>query len=73
MDDPRRTRALDRYQVISAYLALDPPRGKRRLLLEELAGKTWRTEAGDPFTVAAETIRVWVRRCRPGSSGSYGP
>lgn len=39
-DDPRYKKALERYQVISAYLALDPPRGKRRHLLEELAGKT---------------------------------
>ena len=40
MDDDPRRKAFDRYQVISAYLALDPPRGKRRLLLEQLAGKT---------------------------------
>jgi hypothetical protein len=39
-DDDRLTKALQRYQVISAYLALDPPRGKRRQLLENLAGKT---------------------------------
>jgi len=38
-NDPLR-KALERYQVISAYLALDPPRGKRRKLLEQLAGKT---------------------------------
>lgn len=36
---PKRS-CFDRYQVISAFLALDPPRGKRRLLLEQLAGKT---------------------------------
>ena len=36
---PKRT-CFDRYQVISAYLALDPPRGKKRQLLEQLAGKT---------------------------------
>ncbi len=63
MDDPRR-KALERYQVISAYLALHPPRGKRRQLLEQLAQKVWTTEAGEPFTVAAETIRVWIRRYR---------
>jgi hypothetical protein len=39
MDDPKRS-SFDRYQVISAYLALDPPRGKRRQFLETLAGKT---------------------------------
>jgi transposase InsO family protein len=65
MDESAR-KALQRYQVISAYLALDPPRGKRRQLLEQLAQKVWRTEAGEPFTVAAETIRVWIRRYRGG-------
>ena len=39
-DDPSRTKAFERYQVISAYLALDPPRRERRQLLEQLAGKT---------------------------------
>ena len=38
-DHPKRS-CFDRYQVISAYLALDPPRGTRRQLLEQLAGKT---------------------------------
>jgi hypothetical protein len=32
--------AIDRYLVISGYLALDPPRGKRKTLREQLAGKT---------------------------------
>ena len=30
--------ALMRYQAISGYLALDPPRGQRRAVLERLAG-----------------------------------
>lgn len=66
MDDHPRRSSFDRYQVISAFLALDPPRGRRRRLLEELAGKTWRTEAGEVFMVATETIRVWVSRYRRG-------
>jgi hypothetical protein len=37
---PKRTKALDRYKVISASLALDPERGQRGPLREQLAGKT---------------------------------
>ena len=67
MDDDLRTAwALCRYQAISAYLALDPPRGRRRATLEQLAGRTWADPDGQPFTVAAETLRVWVRRYRNG-------
>lgn len=40
MEDDSRRKAFERYQVISAYLALDPPRGQRRQFLEHLAGKT---------------------------------
>lgn len=65
-NDPTRRRALARYQVISAYLALDPPRGQRHKLLEQLAAKTWTTEDSEPLVVAAETIRAWVRRYRQG-------
>ena len=65
-DDLERTKALDRYQVISAYLALDPPRGARQKLLNKLAAKNWTSESGKTFVVAAETIRVWVRRYRQG-------
>ncbi len=61
-NDPRRARALARYQVISAYLALDPPRGKRKPTREQLAAKVWTDEHGERFQVSAETIRVWVRR-----------
>ncbi len=56
--------ALARYQVISAYVAMDPPRGRRRQLLEELANKSWAGPDGEPWQVAAETIRTWVRRYR---------
>jgi len=54
-------KALWRFQIISAYLAADPPRGKRRQMLEELAAKTWLLESGEVVTVKAETIRYWLR------------
>jgi len=62
--DRRQQLALCRYQIISPYLALDPPRGQRRQVLEELAGKTWVGPDGEPLHVAAETLRSWVRRYR---------
>jgi transposase len=66
-EDPRRATALLRYQVISAYLALEPRRGQKRPLLEQLAARTWLDPTtGQPLTVAAETIRSWVRRYREG-------
>lgn len=58
--------ALARYQVISAYLALEPRRGQRTQLLVKLAARVWRGPEGEDFHVAAETIRVWVRRYRAG-------
>ena len=63
-DDPRHTMALCRYQAISAYLALDPPRGQRRALLEQLAAKRWAGPDGAPLRASAETLRSWVRRYR---------
>lgn len=57
-------RALVRYQVISAFLALEPRRGQRRAVLEQLAARTWTHADGQPFQVSAETIRAWVRRYR---------
>ncbi len=64
--DPITQKALFRYQVISAYLALDPPRGKRRQVLEQLAEKTWMLQSGEVLTVKAETIRYWLRMYRQG-------
>jgi transposase InsO family protein len=64
--DPITRKALFRYQVISAYLALDPARGQRRLMLEQLAAKTWMLQSGEVFTVKAETIRYWLRMYRLG-------
>ncbi len=63
-DDPRHSMALCRYQAISAYLALEPARGQRRALLEQLAHKSWAGPDGEPLRVSAETLRSWVRRYR---------
>ncbi len=63
---PPPTRALARYQVVGAYLALDPPRGQRTKARRALASRTWLGPDGEPFTVSDETIRVWVRRYRTG-------
>ena len=64
--DPRPAKALARYEVISAFLALAPRRGQRRKLLEELASRTWRWPDGEPYMISAETIRSWIRRYRRG-------
>ena len=67
MDEDRIDRkALLRYQIISAFLAQDPPRGERYKLLEELAGKQWLLEDGKILNVHPETIRYWVRLYRTG-------
>lgn len=64
MKDEERSRALCRFQAISAYLAKDPPRGQRRAMLEELAGRQWVTESGEVMKVTSETLRSWLRRYR---------
>ena len=64
--DPRMRLALARYQAISAYLAMEPGRGTRRKLLEQLAKKTWIDDRGEPMEVTAETLRSWLRRYRRG-------
>ncbi|NQU02951.1 MAG: DDE-type integrase/transposase/recombinase [Syntrophaceae bacterium] len=64
--DPITQKALFRFQVLSAYLAADPPRGKRRQMLEKLADKTWMLQSGEILTVKAETIRYWLRVYRLG-------
>ncbi len=64
--DRRQQLALCRYQIISPYIALDPPRGRRRQVLEELAAKSWTGPDGAPLVVAAETLRSWIRRYRRG-------
>jgi len=62
--DPRMAMALCRHEVVSAYLALKPRRGLKKKLLEKLAKETYISPDGEPFQVAAETIRVWARRYR---------
>jgi len=62
----RKAQAIARYMVISAYLALAPPRGERRALLEQLAKRTWEDAESKPMVVSAETIRAWIRRYRTG-------
>jgi len=59
-----QAKALLRFLVISAYIAADHPRGQKGAMLRQLASKVWRDENGEAFTVAAETIRSWVRRYR---------
>jgi putative transposase len=63
-DDSGLSKALIRYQIISAFLALQPRRGQRQAVLAQLADRTWTGADGQPFQVSAETIRVWVRRYR---------
>lgn len=65
-DDVLRAKALARYQIISAYLALDPPRGQRTALLQRLAHKSWTGPDGAPMSPAPETLRRWVRLYRRG-------
>lgn len=64
--DPITQKALFRYQIISGYLAADPARGKRRQILEQLAGKSWMLQSGETATVKAETLRYWLRLYRRG-------
>ncbi|PXF54726.1 MAG: hypothetical protein C4B58_15670 [Deltaproteobacteria bacterium] len=64
--DPITKKALLRFQIISAYLATNPPRGKRRQMLEHLAAKSWFLESGEVITVKPETIRYWLRIYRLG-------
>jgi len=59
--DPRLRKALDRYKVISSYVADPPPRGQRRRERERLAARVWTDSAGQEFAVSAETIRAWAR------------
>lgn len=60
--DPRMRRALVRYQIISAYIAMRPKRGLGRKLLDELAARSWPGDDEETLTVCAETMRTWIRR-----------
>jgi len=66
MSTPPSDLALLRYQAISAYISLEPPRGQRTQVLHALAEKTWTLPDGRPVQFAAETLRGWVRRYRRG-------
>ncbi|MCB9681845.1 MAG: DDE-type integrase/transposase/recombinase [Alphaproteobacteria bacterium] len=59
-------RALLRYQAISAYVSLDPPRGERTATLRTLAERAWTLPDGRVVRFSAETLRGWVRRYRQG-------
>lgn len=54
--------AIHRYEVISAYIAIAPARGKRRALLQLLADRPWTNPRGDQVRYSVETLRKWVRR-----------
>lgn len=64
VEEPRMAKALSRYEVIGRYLAMQPKRGQKRKLLEQLASQSWVGPDGESFQAAADTIRVWVRRYR---------
>jgi transposase InsO family protein len=60
-NDPIVQKALLRFKVISAYLAENPPHGRRRKMLEHLSQKEWMLENGEIFHVKPDTIRYWIR------------
>jgi transposase InsO family protein len=67
MDDERvLKKALLRYQIISPFLAADPPRGQRYKLIEQLASRQWVLEEGSLVSPQPETIRYWLRLYRVG-------
>ena len=49
-------KALLRFQIISAYIAADPTRSKRREMLEHLAAKTWMLDSGEVVAVKKNYI-----------------
>ena len=65
-EETKQEKALFRFQVIGPLLALDLPRGKRRVTLQELAGKTWTLQNGESLKVTQESIRRWLRLYREG-------
>ncbi len=69
-DDQQMAVALRRYEIIGRYLALDPLRGQRRKVLEQLSAQTWLSPDGAPLQVAPDTLRVWIRRYRTGGLGA---
>lgn len=59
-EDPAMVVALARYQIVTAYLTLDPPRGQRGLIRKQLAAKTWFRTDGQRMSVKSisHTCRV---------------
>ena len=58
--------ALFRFQVVSAFLAADPPRGQRDALRRTLAARIWTLPSGREKQFSAETLRKWIRRYQEG-------
>ena len=57
MTRPPSDLALLRYQAISAYICLAPPRGQRTQTLKLLAERTWRLPDGRHVQFAADVAR----------------
>ncbi len=58
--------ALMRFQVISAYLAHDPPLGQRGAVRQALARKAWPLPDGRQVRFSPETLRKWIARYQRG-------
>jgi transposase InsO family protein len=65
-NEDKESMALLRYQVISPFLAEDPPRGQRYKMIERLADKEWPLADGTGRRFSAETIRRWIRLYKSG-------
>lgn len=63
---PPSDMALLRFQIISSYVSMEPPRGQRLARLQQLAGQIWTLPDGRQVQFAAETLRGWVRAYRQG-------
>ena len=65
-DDVQRqmARAIGRYRVVAAYLALKPRARRRRPALAAVSAGPWTDALGRPLEVTPELVRVWIRRWR---------
>ncbi len=52
---------LARFQPVSAYLAITPPRGQRNAVRQQLADTSWTLRDGQSVSFVAETLRGWIR------------
>ena len=64
--DEELAMAMHRYEVISAYLVSELPRGRRAAFLKKLADRYWPRPDGVLVQYSPETLRKWVRRHRQG-------